>query len=318
MKTLDIIFMGSAQFSCFALQEILKVSNNITPAPYKIIAVYSKAPKPAHRGKKLSKTPLHILAESLNLEVRTPASLKNEVLPPCDLIILVAYGLILPKNIIEHPKMGCINIHPSLLPRWRGAAPIEQAILAGDKETGVSIVKMTEELDAGDIYSQEKIPLLENESYSSLHDRLALLGNKILMATLENFTNFSKDSRISKNTENSAKTNFLLTPQTQEGVTYANKLSNSIELDFNNSADLLIRQINAFKGGATMLFKTPVKIIKALKAELKHGRPPGEVLVISPNILHIFCANSILVPIIIQPIGKKPMDIKSFLNGHLL
>ena len=172
--------MGSSAFAEASLEKLL-TTNSIQVAD-----VYTKPPKPAGRGMQTRKTPVHKIAQMHGLNVKTPSTLKAIQLPECDVIAVVAYGLILPQTVIDHPKIAAINLHPSLLPRWRGAAPMQQAFLNCDKKTGVSIVQMTQELDAGDIYMQKETNIGDNENYQDLHDRLAAMGGQMLADVISN------------------------------------------------------------------------------------------------------------------------------------
>lgn len=281
--------MGSSQFGAPTL---LKLINS---GKYNLISLYTKPPKPAGRGHKLQKTPIHLIADQYKIECKTPTKLKEEVLPECDVIVVVSYGLILANSIIDHPKIACINIHPSLLPRWRGASPMQHTLLEGDKNTGVSIVKMTEKLDAGDIFLQKTVAINPNEKYQELHERLSELSAEMLIDVLDNIGNITTY------------------PQPEDGVTYASKLPNSIEIDFNQHAEVIIRQINVFSGVFTEIFGKRIKIIDA-EYEATNNAKIGEVLIQDRRIV-IKCKNSNLIPKIVQPEGKKPMEILSFLNG---
>src|SRR5438046_2637840 len=178
-----IIFMGSPDFAVPAL-------NALVEAGHEVIAVYCQPPRPAGRGKADRKTAVHERAEELGLEVRTPKSFRNEeewsnfAALGADIAVVAAYGLILPKPILDAPRMGCVNIHASLLPRWRGAAPIQRAILAGDAQTGVSIMQMDAGLDTGAVLAQSGVAIAADDDAGTLHDRLAALGAEMIVATL--------------------------------------------------------------------------------------------------------------------------------------
>jgi methionyl-tRNA formyltransferase len=283
--------MGSSQFGIPALLAL------INDKKYKILSIYTKPPKPAGRGYTVQKTPINLIADKYNIECKTPIKLKDETLPECDLIIVVSYGLILPKSVIDHPKIAAINIHPSLLPRWRGASPIQYSLLNGDEITGVSIVKMTEKLDAGDIFMQKPMKIIKDEKYNKLHDRLANLSASMLIEVLDNIEEIHPY------------------PQSEENITYANKLPNSVEVDFSQDVEVIIRQINVFSGVFTEILGKKIKIIEAdynKNCGLDHKI--GRVLIQDRNII-INCKSGNIIPKIVQPLGKKQMDVKSFLNG---
>ncbi|MBL4748907.1 MAG: methionyl-tRNA formyltransferase, partial [Magnetovibrio sp.] len=180
---LKLIFMGTPDFSVVALKAILQAGHDV-------LCVYSQPPRKSGRGQKLHLTPVHEFARSQGIEVRTPTSLKDETEQQafadlnCDLAVVVAYGLILPPQILAAPQRGCINIHASLLPRWRGAAPIQRAIMAGDTETGVGIMQMAEGLDTGDVLADAKLPIGIETTTGILHDQLADTGAELMIATI--------------------------------------------------------------------------------------------------------------------------------------
>lgn len=195
--TSSLVFMGTPDFAVSALRPLHQAGHNI-------IAVYTQPPRPARRGQKLQKTPVHLEAETCGLEVRTPSSLKSteeqdklRALKP-DVIIVAAYGLILPKEVLEIPPKGCLNIHASLLPRWRGAAPIHRALLAGDTKTGITIMQMDEGLDTGDMLLKQEIPITNQDTTNTLHDKLATCGGQLI---LEALTQLEKNELTPQKTE---------------------------------------------------------------------------------------------------------------------
>src|SRR6202521_6023239 len=204
-----IIFMGTPDFAVPTLIELARGSREI-------VAVYTRAPKTAGRGMAERRSPVHEAAERLRLSVLHPDTLKDETAAKtfcalrADVAVVVAYGLILPKPILDAPKFGCLNIHASLLPRWRGAAPIQRAIMAGDQETGISIMRMEEGLDTGAVGLVERLPIAKETNAGELHDRLARLGADAMVRAL---------AALSRNS-------LVFTPQPAEGVTYAAKIGN--------------------------------------------------------------------------------------------
>ncbi len=281
--------MGSPSFAVPALQLLLESDK------YDVTCVYTKEPRPSGRGKKIQKTPINILADSYGVPVLTPISLKNEVIKyEADLIVVAAYGLLLPRSILESAKHGCINIHPSMLPRWRGAAPIQHTILAGDKETAVCIMEMTEELDAGDILAMQKVEVKDDDNYQTLHDRLSVIGAKLLIETMDNLHS--------------------ITPlaQSVEGLTYAYKVRKEA-VNWADSAINICCRIKALLGVDYMLGDKRIKILQARYTIAQHNRTPGTII---NKQLHIACGSGILIPEILQVAGKKPMQVEDFLRGN--
>src|SRR6185295_15688500 len=202
-----IAFLGTSEFAVPALQALVDAGHDV-------VAVYSRAPRPAGRGQQERKTPVHQLAERLGLETHTPETLKSEPEAQAfraldlDAAVVVSYGHILTRPFLEAPVLGCVNIHGSLLPRWRGAAPIHRAILAGDAETGVTTMRMDEGLDTGPMLLAERTPIHADDTAETVHDRLAAMGATLIVSTLDGLVRRSIDP----------------TPQPNEGVTYAHKL----------------------------------------------------------------------------------------------
>ena len=201
---MKIIFMGSQEFSVEFLRKLIECGHEIT-------YVFTREPKPAGRNQKITKTPMHRFAEENNLKVEIPKSLKKldaENFEKPDFIVVVGYGLILPKHFIDYPKIACLNVHPSLLPRWRGACPIERSLWFGDKETAATIMLMDEGLDTGDILSYEKIEITDNDNFQTLSLKLSGSAQKQLINVINNFNNI------------------IPTKQSEDGITYANKITN--------------------------------------------------------------------------------------------
>ncbi|MBQ4875481.1 MAG: methionyl-tRNA formyltransferase [Rickettsiaceae bacterium H1] len=287
---MKIIFMGSPSFALPALQALIDSS-------HEIICTYTREPKPSGRGKKITKTPIHILSEQNNIPVFTPKTLKGKSINyNADIIVVAAYGILLPEKILKQPKYGCINIHPSLLPRWRGAAPIQHAILAGDKKTGVCIMQMTEELDAGDILSTQQIDIDELDDYQSLHDKLSTIGAKLLLEVIEKITEIKPIK------------------QNNLGITYASKIKKEL-VNWNNSATAIMCKIKALQKIDCIIKDKKIKLLKAEVDNSQHNFAPGTI---TNDKLHIACGKGILKPKILQISGKSPIDIDSFLHGNKL
>lgn len=288
---MNLIFMGTPEFAIPSLELLINSGHNIS-------CVYTQKPKPAGRGQKERKSPIHELAEKHNIEVLTPSSLESSSIPYADAVIVAAYGLILPEHILSSPKYGCINIHPSLLPRWRGAAPIQRTILAGDKETGVCIMKMDRGLDTGDILSIERIPLSPNIKAKELHDILANKGAELLLKTLNNIDNI------------------MPIPQSKEGITYAEKLKKEESIiNWHETAELIDRKVRALNPWPGTYFTCSGENIKILAGSYKneeHLYKPGTVI---NDMLTIACGKGIYQPSLVQRQGRKPIDTKEFLKG---
>ncbi len=296
MKNKNIIFMGTPLIATEYLNALIQNKFNIS-------AIYTQPPKKQSRGMKLIKSPVNLLGDDRNIDVFNPNyfnlktidNLKNQ---NPDLIIVMAYGKLLPAEILAIPKFGCINVHVSILPRWRGAAPIEYSLINGDKETGISIIKLTEQLDAGPILVQEKLVIPENCNRLQLSNLLTNIGTKLLVRTIP---------KIFKN-------EISLTNQDENYVTYANKItSESRKINFNNSVKSIINQIRAHapKPGAWFyLNQERIKIIDA-----KPGKTKGEVSKILNKNFEIGCNGGSIDPQILQKEGKNIVTKQEFLRG---
>ncbi len=274
-------------------------------AGHEILAVYSQPPRPAGRGHHEQKSPVHLFAEGLGLPVLTPSSLRGEEAQKtfasfqADAAVVVAYGLLLPKSVLEGTRLGCFNVHASLLPRWRGAGPIQRAIQAGDEKTGITIMKMDEGLDTGPMLWRDEVPISPEETAETLHDTLSLLGAKAIVPALEGYVTGT------------------IVPQAQpeEGVLYARKLEKEERNpDWTQDARLIERTIRGFTPWPGVSFSIGGKPLKILKAKVvpATGRP-GEVL---DDLLTVACGKDALRLLQVQPSGKKPMPASDFLNGH--
>ena len=272
---------------------------------YEVSAVYTQPPKKSNRGQKFEKSPVHLLAETLNLNVRTPNHFKENNLEyeyiknlDLDLVIVIAYGQIIPKNFLSLSKNGFINIHASILPRWRGAAPIQRSIINQDKETGISVMKINENLDQGDLSHIFKINIIENENAQSLSDRLSILASENISNVIDSI--FDKE------------VNFK--PQDHSKATYAKKIK-KIEglIDWNDNAENIIGKINGlypYPGGYFLFKGERYKILKAEKSFSKEN--PGKVLT---NDLEVSCGINSIKILEIQREGKKSQKINEFLLG---
>ncbi|MEQ8505706.1 MAG: methionyl-tRNA formyltransferase [Rhodospirillales bacterium] len=299
MTALDLIFMGSPDFSIPALQALLDAGHRVT-------CVYAQPPRPANRGHRETPCPVHAFAADKELEVRTPKSLKTPEAQAefaslnADAAVVVAYGLILPKPILEAPRLGCLNIHASLLPRWRGAAPIQRAIQAGDDETGVTIMQMDEGLDTGDMLLDGKLPITPTTTAGILHDDLSALGAKLIVPALEGLQTGTLDA----------------TPQPEDGVTYAAKLDRGEgRLDWSKPAGELARTVRAFTPWPGTWFEVGKERIKVLAAEAVDASGDAAPGTMIDDQATVQCGDGALRPTRLQRPGKGAMDAADFLRG---
>ena len=295
--SLRVAFMGSPTFALPALSALLDAGHDV-------VCVYSQPPRPAGRGKQERQTPVHVFAAERGIEVRTPKSLKRAeeqeafAALTLDAAIVVAYGLILPKPILDAPKLGAFNLHGSLLPRWRGAAPIQRAIMAGDRVTGVQVMRMEEGLDTGPVLATVETPIDAEDNTSTLHDRLAGLGAGLLIDTLEKLERGAARE----------------TPQSAEGVTYAHKITPAeARIDWTRPArevDCMIRGLAPHPGA---WFELDGARIKALHSRLGLGDgAPGEAL---DDALLIACGSGAVRLMTVQREGKAPLAAEAYLRG---
>ena len=290
-----LAFMGSPGFAVPALRAL-------HAAGHDIVAVYCQPPRPVGRGHRIHKCPVHEAAEALGLTVRTPERLRRDDAERAyfraldlDAAVVVAYGQILPADMLVAPRRGCINIHASLLPRWRGAAPIHAAILAGDAQTGVTIMQMDEELDTGATLLAEAVPIGPEDTTVDLLDRLADLGAALVIKVLDG--------------------NFPPVPQPEGGVTYAPKLSKAdAEIDWSASAAVILRRIRAFRPWPGTETRLDGEALKIIRAEPAAGQgEPGTVL---DDRLAIACGDAAIRPTLVQRAGRAAMPAEAFLRGH--
>ncbi len=289
-----LVFMGTPVFAVATLEALIAASHQIA-------AVYSQPPRPAGRGMTKRPSPVQTCAAAQGIEVRTPASLKSSdeqkrfVALNADAVVVVAYGLLLPRTILDAPRLGCFNVHASLLPRWRGAAPIQRAIMAGDAETGVTIMRMEEGLDTGPVCKLGRIAIMPETTAQSLHDALAVLGAKLMVETL-------------------AQTSIACSAQAGEGITYAKKIDKmESRIDFSRSAVEVRNHINGlspFPGAWFAVGEARIKVLKA--TSLDDTGTPGTVL---DDELAIACGSGAVRLLVLQREGKAPMDAIAFLRG---
>ncbi|WP_061706992.1 methionyl-tRNA formyltransferase [Pseudenterobacter timonensis] len=302
-KKLRIIFAGTPDFAARHLDALLT-------SGHQIVGVFTQPDRPAGRGKKLMPSPVKVVAEQHSLPVFQPASLRpeeNQKLVAelqADVMVVVAYGLILPKAVLDMPRLGCINVHGSLLPRWRGAAPIQRALWAGDSETGVTIMQMDVGLDTGDMLYKLSCPITEADTSATLYDKLAELGPQGLIETLQQLADSSIRAEV----------------QDETHVTYAEKLSKEeARMDWSLSAAQLERCIRAFNPWPMSWMMIEDQPVKIWKASVIHGQPqaePGTILAASKQGIEVATAEGILNLEILQPAGKKAMSAQDLLNSR--
>ena len=303
MSQMRLIYMGTPDFAVPALGCLLD-------AGHEVACVYTQPPRPAGRGHKERPSPVHAFAREKGLEVRCPKSLKDQdehkrfAGLQADVCVVAAYGLILPAPVLKAPRLGCLNIHASLLPRWRGAAPIQRAIMAGDSQTGITIMQMDEGLDTGDMLLQRETPISTETTAQELHDCLADMGGSLIVEALNGLV----------------KGNLTPTRQPDDGVTYAEKLvSAEGRLDWSRTAEDLERMVRALNPWPGVWFEHEGRRIRVLTSEVsrssKTGTSPGTVV---DDHLGIACHHGVLKPTRVQLQGKKPMDTKDFLRGYKL
>ena len=289
-----IVFMGSPEFAVPSLEALVE-------AGQEVVCAYSQPPRPAGRGKAEQKTAVHQRADGLGIEVRTPKSLRNEEEQArfralaADLAVVAAYGLILPRPILDAPRHGCINVHASLLPRWRGAAPIQRAILAGDEYTGVTLMQMDEGLDTGPMMRPYPTQI-DGKTAGELTETLAELGRLALWHYLA-----EPDKHPPQ-------------PQPETGVTYAAKIAKSeAQLDFTLDADMVERQVRAFNPAPGAWFEFMGERIKVHEAAVVPGSGPSGM--VADNHLKIACGDRAIQPMVVQRAGRGRMHPDELLRG---
>lgn len=291
-----VVFMGTPEFSVPVLAALA--------AHHQVVAVYSQPPRPAGRGKKDRPTPVHMRALELGLPVRTPRNFRAEedraafAALGADVAVVVAYGLILPQALLDAPRHGCLNIHASLLPRWRGAAPIHRAIMAGDTETGLCIMQMEAGLDTGPVLLRATTPIGATETTGALHDRLSEMGARLILEALDRLDTLSPE------------------PQPEAGVTYAAKIDKAeARIDWTRPAADLVRQVNGlspFPGAWCLAGEERLKLLRAAPAS--GSGTPGQVL----DGFTVACGSGALEVLEAQREGKRPMPATEVLKGLAL
>jgi methionyl-tRNA formyltransferase len=293
-SSLRLVFMGTAGFAVPSLEAL-------AAGPHRLVAVYSQPPRPAGRGLRARPSPVEIAAARLGLPVRCPENLSAQDAEAefsalgADLAVVAAYGLILPRPILAAPRLGCINLHASLLPRWRGAAPIQRALLAGDRETGITIFQIEPALDSGPILAMESVPVGPASTAQSVHDDLAALAARMIGPVVDDLAAGRARPR----------------PQPEEGVTYAAKIDKAEgRLDWRRPAAELERQVRALEPWTELARQR----LRVLAAEVAAGHGvPGEVL---DQRLTVACGTGALRLLRVQPAGGKAMASADFLRGH--
>ena len=304
MKPLNIIFAGTPDFAARHLQALLDSHHNV-------IGVYTQPDRPAGRGKKLTASPVKELAIANNIPVYQPSSLRKEPAQQqlaelnADIMVVVAYGLILPKVVLDTPRLGCINVHGSILPRWRGAAPIQRAIEAGDAETGVCIMQMDAGLDTGGVISEHRYTLQNHDTAQDVHDALMALGAAAIVADLQQLQQQGY---------------LKAAPQPENGITYAQKLSKEeAKINWNEPAETIARKIRAFNpvpGAWAEWQGKPLKIWRATPTQ--SNGTASEVLNSDANGITVACGEGALLIQELQPSGSKRMNAAAFLAGRAL
>lgn len=303
MSPLKIIFAGTPDFAASALSALINTE-------HEIVAVYTQPDRPAGRGRKLRASPVKEVALENNIPVLQPENLKDAQTQEelrafhADVMVVAAYGLILPQAVLDIPRLGCLNIHASLLPRWRGAAPIQRAIAAGDQESGITIMQMNAGLDTGDILQVASCPITAQDCGGDLHDRLAKLGAREIVDVLNNLTS----EKIKP------------TAQIDSLATYAHKLDKKEAIiNWQNSAsdiERLIRAFNPWPVAFTYIDDKTLRIWQAKVLSENSDATAGTVIACDKKGIDISCGEGTLRILKLQPSGSKAMDVASFMNGH--
>ena len=296
-----IVFAGTPEFAAASLKALLDTG-------HEVVAVLSQPDRPAGRGRRLQPSPVTRLAREHELAVLQPEKLRDadirrelEALEP-DVMVVAAYGLLVPPKVLAIPRYGCINVHGSLLPRWRGAAPIQRAIAAGDTETGVTIMQMEEGLDTGPMLHRLKTPIQEDDTGGSLHDRLAELGARALLTVLEDLPGYLEDAE----------------PQPEQGITYAHKLDrDEARLDWREPAPVLERKVRAFNPWPVAWTPLEEGALRIHEARAVAGKGmPGEVLQALEEGIDVATGEGVLRLLRVQRPGKRAMTVSELLRGR--
>ncbi|MGL9721351.1 methionyl-tRNA formyltransferase [Symbiopectobacterium sp.] len=300
---LRIIFAGVPDFAARHLDALLA-------SPHQVVGMFTQPDRPAGRGKKLTPSPVKVLAEQHGVPVLQPKSLRpaesQQLVADlqADIMVVVAYGLLLPQAVLDMPRLGCINVHGSLLPRWRGAAPIQRSLWAGDTETGVTIMQMDAGLDTGAMLHKLSCPITPQDTSASLYDRLAELGPQGLLTTL---ASLAQGTAVAEKQDDSL-------------ATYAEKLSKEeAKLDWSLSAEQLERCIRAFNPWPVSYItidEQPVKVWKASALDADHSAQPGTIISADKQGIQVATAQGVLNLLQLQPAGKKPMSVQDLLNSR--
>lgn len=302
MKALRIVFAGTPAFGLPCLEALANAGHDV-------IAVYTQPDKPKGRGQALQSSPIKQWAEARNIPVYQPQSLRQEAaqqelsdLQP-DVMVVIAYGLILPKAVLDIPRLGCINVHASILPRWRGASPIQHAILHGDVETGVCIMQMDVGLDTGPVYAEVRTPICEDDTASRLHDRLSHISAEPLLATLNGL----------------AHGHAVALPQSEIGVTYAHKIAKENgRIQWDKPAqeiDWQVRAFNPWPMAYALLDDKAIRVMHVVVKQEQSAKPPGTIYHIDKEGVWVACGEGSLVISHWQWPGKKAMLVRDWLNG---
>ncbi|MGL5103182.1 MAG: methionyl-tRNA formyltransferase [Plesiomonas sp.] len=302
-QSLRIVFAGTPDFAARHLEALLA-------SQHQIVGVYTQPDRPAGRGKKLTASPVKVLAQQHAIPVFQPPTLRKEehqtplAALNADILVVVAYGLILPQAVLNMPRLGCINVHGSLLPRWRGAAPIQRAIWAGDTHTGITIMQMDIGLDTGDMLHKVSCAIEPTETSASLYQKLADMGPAALLDTLTQLADGKAHPQV----------------QNEADVTYAEKLSKEeAKLDWQQPAEFLARCVRAFNPWPMSYFSVADQNIKVWSVEAintSHNTQPGTLLQADKHGIYVATGSGILNLITLQPPGKKPMAIQDLLNSR--
>jgi len=298
-----VVFAGTPVFALSSLEAL------IADVQTEVVAVYTQPDRPAGRGKKLSASPVKQRAQALGIDVRQPESFKDtaeidglaEMQP--DLMVVTAYGLILPRAVLQIPRLGCVNVHASLLPRWRGAAPVQRAIEAGDAVTGVTLMQMDQGLDSGDMLGWRQVEIASDDTGGSLHDKLATLGGELLKEMLNDIYAGTIEPLS----------------QDQSKVTYARKLSKAeATIDWSDPAEKIVHKVHAFNpwpAAVAEFCQLNIRILRAEAIAYEGDAAPGQVLNADKSGILVAAGNGAVSVQEIQKPGGKPMAIASFLNG---